>query len=765
MSLRTRLDLLVSGILLLMLLSMLYVSTWRQSQQSLTEQTLSLTATAIALQKALKTPLITNDYATIDSISGDVFNNSDITTLRLIQFNRVLVDLNETKQNSQIPQWFRHGFNIPPPQVTSAISVGGREYGELTLTGNTERLYQALWQVATQMSLIALLAYTILNFSVWWILRHGFRPLELLQNATEKLARGIREPIDEKKLLPELRLPIQAFNQMSGEITRLIGELLEKQTDLQISAQAIESLNEGVVILNQDLSLKYANPFAHILHENMPSLMQSLADILDKHLSHSVDASLNLVTSIQSSHPIPELRTLDILINSVSLPHNDQLYYVIVVRDITEERAQKVQLAWEATHDVLTGTLNRIEFAHRLNEHIASGRAGVLLFIDLDHFKRINENYGHSVGDLFLKHIASTLRKKIGDNNLLARFGGDEFLVLLKDWDLEQGNSLAEQLLLDIPTTKLLHAGNLLYVTCSIGGIYFDTNTQLSAEMLVSHTDATMFEAKRNGRNRLAIFAHAMPEMARIQVDQDWISRLTQALESKHIMPMFQPIMSLADDTISHYEALARMSVNGQHSDAFEFIPHAERLGLVGEIDVLILREVMQTLLDNPGYTIASNLSGYSMNNIHVQKRLFEIIERNVECAPRLILEITESVAIEEIEDAKFFFKRAKALGCRFAIDDFGVGYSSLQTLSELDLDYLKIDGSLLHNLHSENTALLKAVQGLADALQIPTVAEHVDTEEKLEVIRRIGINYAQGYLIGKAESLNTGMPSKFKSA
>jgi len=751
MSLRTRLDLLVSGILLLMLLSMLYVSTWRQSQQSLMEQNLSLQATAVALQKALKTPLITNDYATIDSISADVFNNSDITSLHITQLDRTLVDLKQTKQNTQIPQWFRQGFNIPPPQFKSVISVGGLKYGELTLTGNTDRLYRALWQVATQMSLIALLAYAVLNLSVWWILRHGFRPLELLQNAAEKLAKGIREPIDEKKLLPELRLPIQAFNHMSEEITRLINELMEKHADFQISAQAIESLNEGVVILNQDLSIKYANPFARKLHENMPSLMLSLSDILDNHLSHSVDASLNLVTSIQASHPVPELRTLDILINSVRLPHSDKLYYVIVARDITEERAQKTQLAWEATHDVLTGTLNRIEFARRLNEHIASGRAGVLLFIDLDHFKRINENFGHSVGDLFLKHIAGTLRKKIGDSNLLARFGGDEFLVLLKDWTLEQGSSFAEQLLLDIPATKLLHSGNLLHVSCSIGGIYFDTNTQLSAEMLVSHTDATMFEAKRNGRNRLAIFAHAMPEMASIQVDQDWISRLTQALESQYIVPMFQPILRLADDTVSHYEALARMSINGRHSDSADFIPHAERLGLVGEIDVLILREVMQTLLGNPELTIASNLSGYSMNNKHVQKRLFEILERHVECAPRLILEITESVAIEEIEDAKSFFKRAKALGCRFAIDDFGVGYSSLQTLSQLDVDYLKIDGSLLHNLHSENTALLKAVQGLADALQIPTVAEHVDTEEKLEVIRRIGINYAQGYLIGKA--------------
>jgi EAL domain-containing protein (putative c-di-GMP-specific phosphodiesterase class I) len=221
---------------------------------------------------------------------------------------------------------------------------------------------------------------------------------------------------------------------------------------------------------------------------------------------------------------------------------------------------------------------------------------------------------------------------------------------------------------------------------------------------------------------------------------------------------MFQPILYLADDTVSHYEALARMRSDGGCLDAAHFISHAERLGLVGEIDVLMLREVMRTLSAHPELVIASNLSGYSLNNRHLQNRLFEILDRHRDVAPRLILEITESTAIAEIDDAKSFIHRAKENGCRFAIDDFGVGYSSLQSLSQLDVDYLKIDGSLLKTLHSENTALLMAVQGLADALNIPTVAEHVDSEEKLEVIRRIGIRYAQGYLIGRAAPLSEFM-------
>lgn len=751
MSLRTRLDLMVSGILLLMLLSMLYLSSWRQSQQSLVEQQFALNATTTALAKALKTPLITSDYATIDTISQDVFNHSGLHALLLTDTRgRALANLRTTRATTAVPSWFKRWFNIPAPENRMEITVGGVKYADLHITGNSESLYLSLWTVVTQMSLIALLAYAVLNISVWWILRRGFRPLDLLQHAAEKLAKGIREPIDEEKVAPELRLPIQAFNQMSEEISRLISELLEKQTDLQISAQAIESLNEGVIILKRDMGIKYCNPFAVQLHTTIPTLLQTLTEILQRHLSQNPGASLHLATDVSAAG---SLHTLDILINSVNLPHSTDIYHVVVVRDITEERIQKTKLAWEATHDTLTGILNRLEFARRLNEHISSGQPGMLLFIDIDHFKRINDSYGHSVGDQMLKHLAEGLQRSLGEDALLARFSGDEFLVLLKHISLEEGTRLTENLLAAIPAMKLLYHGHLFSVTASVGGIYFDANTNLSAEMLISHTDATMFEAKRAGRNRLAIFAHEMPEMENIRVDQEWLDRLTSALEQKRIFPYFQPILRLEDDNVSHYESLARMEDGGKILDAFEFIPHAERLGLIGEIDVIMLRGAMRVLSESDTLVLASNLSGYTLNNPHLRKRLFEVIDEFASVASRLILEITESTAIEEIGDAREFIHVARAKGCHFAIDDFGVGYSSLQMLSQLDVDYLKIDGSLLANLHSENTALLKAVQGLADALQIPTVAEHVDSEQKLETVRRVGIQFAQGYWIGKAIS------------
>ncbi|HCA26278.1 MAG TPA: hypothetical protein DEP05_01265, partial [Betaproteobacteria bacterium] len=397
---------------------------------------------------------------------------------------------------------------------------------------------------------------------------------------------------------------------------------------------------------------------------------------------------------------------------------------------------------------------NRQEFTRLLNQHLESGQPGIVLSIDLDHFKRINDRYGHSIGDQFLKHLTLELYNMIAPGDRLAHFGGDEFLLLLKNRNLEEGRKEAERLLRHIPAIHFPHHGDTLHVTCSIGGIYFDHETQLSAEMLISHTDATLFEAKRRGRNRLALFAHAMPDIDRYRKDAEWMERISTAITHKAIVPVLQPILRLADDAISHYEALARLWLEDTLSDSGEFVLYAERFGLIGEIDIAMLEAVLEMLTQHPTWVISSNLSGYTLSNTTLKNHICDILEANATLASRLILEITESTAIDEPNDAKRFIERARQFGCHFALDDFGVGYSSLQTLTQLDVDYLKIDGSLLRSMHSENKELLYAVQGLADALQIPTVAEFVDTEEKLEQIRRVGINYAQGYLIGKPQPI-----------
>ena len=756
MTLRRRLDLTVSVVVLAVFFCVVFVATWHLSQRSLEQGQTTLNATTMALQQTLAAPLANGNRAEIRQICSQIFNVSNLHQLELRNSAGViLVQLNRDESVNSTPDWFRSWFRLSPPHTEARIPMGHQQQGTLTLSGSVVQLYSSLWKVYLQIGAVALLAYVFLILSIWRILRQGFAPLELLEVAAGRLARGIREPLDEEKLPAELRLPVRAFNQMSAQISHLILQLLEKQTDLNIAAQAIESLGEGVVILDREMGAKYYNPYAASLFGQMPDLQRTLVDTLDQHLTYQLDANLRLATIVSSNVAPDDHRTLDILINTARILDQEEIYYVIVIRDITEERNQRSRLAWEATHDTLTGLLNRNEFVQRLNANIAIGEAGMLLMLDLDHFKHINDSYGHSVGDRMIKHIADALSERIGRLNLIARIGGDQFIMLLKDVTQEQGSTFAESLLSEIPSMKLMHSGYLLQLTACIGGIYYDENNQLSAEMLISHTDATLFHAKQNGRNQLAIFAHAMPQLASLRLDQEWMTTLSNALEQGSIVPLFQPMASLHDGSVCHFEALARLNTQTPFLEACEFVPHAERLGLIGEVDTEILRHVLTALTQHPQLTLAANLSGYTLNNPHLRKRVFELLKQHETVTSRLIFEITESTAIDEMHDVGEFIHAARQTGCRFAIDDFGVGYSSLQRLSQLDVDYLKIDGSLLKNLHSENSGLLQAVQGLADALQIPTVAEHVDSEEKWNVLKKIGINFAQGHYVGHPASLS----------
>ncbi len=728
-----------------MLASILYVAIYHQNREVIREQQRLLNTTTATLREALTAPLITSSYMQIQIICKKVFSSSRLNYLALTDYRRhPLVTLTALPETTNVPRWFRQWLAIRPPATTTTITASGINYGHLTVKSSTTMIYQRLWRLTTRTTLLVLAAYLTLSLSVWWILALELRPIRHLRSAAERLAHGDYKPIDEK-VTGEFSQTIRAFNHMGQEITRLINEL-------KISAQAIESLSEGVLFLRRDLSIKYANPLAQQIAENIPELPALIVQIMAQHHGVQNGEDLHIATETEGKDHIHY--TLDILINILSMCYDGDACYVMVIRDTTDERRRKAQLAWDAVHDTLTGALNRQEFTRLLNQHLDADKPGVVLSIDIDHFKRINDRYGHSVGDQFLKHLTVDLYNVVAPGDQLAHFGGDEFLLLLKNRSLADGRKEAENLLRRISAIPFPHHGDTLHVTCSIGGIYFDSETQLSAEMLISHTDAALFEAKRRGRNRLALFAHAMPEIDHYRRDAEWMERISAAIAHKAIVPVLQPILRLADNKISHYEALARIKQGNTLSDNGEFIIYAERFGLVGEIDIAMLGAVLEMLSCHPTWIISSNLSGYTLSNTTLKNRILDILKTNATLTPRLIMEITESTAIDEPNDTKHFIGCARQFGCHFAIDDFGVGYSSLQTLAQLDVDYLKLDGSLLRSMQSENNALLHAVQGLADALQIPTVAEFVDSEEKLEQIRRVGINYAQGYLIGKPEPI-----------
>lgn len=506
-------------------------------------------------------------------------------------------------------------------------------------------------------------------------------------------------------------------------------------------ALALDAIEEGVVVLDQGRGLRYYNAAGGRLYERAPALMGRLMEILN---TRGTAERLNREIEVGGpDHPLH-------LALTVLQRQDGALQHIFVIRDVTAERVDRARHSRESSHDPLTGLLNRAAFLQKLNRHTAAGLPGVVFAINLRHFKAVNDRHGYAAGDLLLRHLATGLPGLLPAGAQIARFPGDEFAALLPAADLDEATGHAQHLAAAVPGIRLLHQGHAVGVAASLGGIWFDASTKLPADALLSHADAALRQARRDPDRPVRVYAHAVPEMASVSDDREWARVISRAIEEGRVTPVLQPIVHLTTGRISHYEALARLDSGVRTLGGDQFIPQAERLGLVGELDLRMLRSVLELLGKNLQIEVAVNLSGLTLNQPAMHARLFEILEQYAPLVPRLIFEITESVAIDEIGAANEFIRRGRSRGCRFAIDDFGVGYSSLQTLAQLPVDYLKIDGSLIRALDSGKTALLRAVQGLADALNTPTVAEHVDTEEKLVLLKSVGITYAQGYVVGR---------------
>jgi diguanylate cyclase (GGDEF)-like protein len=758
MKLKRRLDLAAVAVMAALLASLLVFVLPRAAQEAFHTHLRALQSGGGAFAYALRDPLVMRDYSAVKTLAQGYFESSDLAALHIVDAQgKTLVSQARTTEAleagyaSSSPAWFRNVATAQPPTFDVSVLVGGTTYARIHLEGNPNAIFGPVWAAAVQLTLFALLAMAVMSVAFGLFLRRGFRPLTQLQQAAEGLSRGVRVKLDEN-VVEELRLPVKAFNHMTREITRLLRELRRKNADLEATFLALESLSDGALILDADHAPRYANPSYADMVRALPGLTGELvARIGAAAMRHGQHQRIQM----ELTEPMGgAMRMLDVTLDSLPGADGAPAFQAVLVRDITRERQQAQRLDWEARHDPLTGLPNRFEFARRLDTWLDAHQPGMVLVMDINQLKEINSAYGYSVGDRLLRRIVDGLSSWLGAEDLLARYSGGEFILLAQARDYGEARRRAEGLLRAVPELRFHEGETHIQVTATLGGMFFDAGVGLGAESLIGHVEAAALTAKHAGRNRLALFDQAMPEMERIRADRDWMERIVAALESGCLQPRYQPIIEVASGRVSHYEALARL-VNGDLVlDAGRFIPHAERLGVIGEVDCAMLVAVLETLRARPDVTLATNISGDSVNNPSIVTRMLDIIAAHADVSPRLVLELTESVALHDYHDAHDFFHAARVFGCRIAIDDFGIGYSSLQHLTRLKPDYLKLDGSLLARADNDTREMLRAVQALASALGAPMVAEHVDSEAKLELLRQLGVNYAQGWLIGRAEEL-----------
>ncbi len=439
-------------------------------------------------------------------------------------------------------------------------------------------------------------------------------------------------------------------------------------------------------------------------------------------------------------------------------------YHEGILTDITQLKRQEARLVHLATHDPLTGLHNRREFNAILERHLSEcrryGRQGAVVWMDLDGFKEINDGLGHKVGDELLASLAHRMRATVRDSDVLARLGGDEFAVLYLNVDIDQARIAASRLLEAIRKHTAIIDGQPLRATASVGIVAFPDHGTSVSELLIK-ADMAMYRAKEKGRNRCCVYA---PDEERFDAPEsriDWLRVLRDALENDGFVLYAQPILDLRSNRIVRYEVLLRLLDRaGKIIPPGAFLDIAEQFGLSGDIDRWVLTRVLDILSEArfaEDLSFAVNLSPRSLTDEKLLAMIAEQDALSVIGPVRLVLEITETAAIYNIHVAKDFLRTLRTQGYEFALDDFGMGFSSFYQLKNLDVDYLKIDGSFIRNLSHDpvDKHLVLAMVHLAKSLGKETIAEYVEDEETLEMLRTIGVDCAQGFHIGRPEPLD----------
>jgi diguanylate cyclase (GGDEF)-like protein/PAS domain S-box-containing protein len=451
---------------------------------------------------------------------------------------------------------------------------------------------------------------------------------------------------------------------------------------------------------------------------------------------------------------------------TVSLVRDDQgniLYVVSQVQDISERRELAQRLEYLIDHDFLTGLANRRRFEQELSreaERVARyGAPGAVLVIDLDNFKEVNDAFGHMAGDDLLKGVAGAVKHRIRQTDLLARIGGDEFGVLLPQADADQAQIAADGIVKALGRHVAVLGDQSIRVTASVGLAMFG---RLSAAEVLACADVAMYEAKQAGRNRFALYSPSRGSREPLSARQAAAEHLRTALRDDRFVLYGQPILDLRQSEVHQYEVLLRLEDDegGEPLTPSTFLYVAERFGLIQAIDGWVARQAIELIAENERagrpLVLHVNLSSKSIADPMVAAVTESALAGAGIDPSRLVFELTETAAMANIEEAKAFAHRLRARGCRLALDDFGAGFGSFYYLKNLPFDYFKIDGDLIRGLAASqmDQLVVEAIVGIARGMGKETIAEFVTDDETVHLLEKAGVDYAQGYHVGRPRPL-----------
>lgn len=595
----------------------------------------------------------------------------------------------------------------------------------------------------------------------------GFAAAFLLLVLSGVLAWGTRRKrqLDEAILNDKQRLENEVIHRRDTEQALRHSEaaLFAEKEKAQIR---LASIGEAVITTDSAGRIDFLNPEAELLCgwtqlEAMGRDIADVAPLLDEHSQAALDPWKNDFSGHRAllRHRHAELIPVDFSASRMLGNQQGETGQIVVLRDAREARILERQLSWQASHDGLTGLCNRREFEKRLGALLTSAdpqRRHAMLYLDLDQFKLVNDTCGHTAGDELLRQLGPQLGTPLREHDTLARLGGDEFGVLLVNCGEDDMLAIASRLRESIESFTFDWQGKPHHIGVSIGLIPFSAG-EFTVQEIMSRTDSACYMAKDLGRNRIQIYREDDNALAKRHDEMEWVSRIRNALRENRFTLFRQTIVPLGNKQRRHEEVLLRLFDDaGQLVPPGAFIPAAERYGLMQEIDRWVIAEALRRIaMEAPSPQapiVAINLSGASLASEDLATYIFECLERTGVKARRICFEITETTAISQLDKAIRLIESLKLIGCRFALDDFGSGMSSFNYLRRLPVDYLKIDGSFILGLHQDtvNQAMVRSINEVGHIMGLKTIAEFVENQADLDTLRSLGVDFAQGYHLGR---------------
>jgi diguanylate cyclase (GGDEF)-like protein/PAS domain S-box-containing protein len=568
----------------------------------------------------------------------------------------------------------------------------------------------------------------------------------------------------------------------SRDVTQLYKAQQSLSEEKQRATITLDGIGDGVVTVDNDGIIIYSNPVARQLSvfegDELRGIFFDVAfPIADDSGENSIRELITAQFEATNDTTVDEKGLLnhtdgtefiiDITAGKLTGADHKVLGFVYVLRDVTEAILMHGQLNYQATHDSLTGLINRGEFERRLIQIIHESKEhkthNALLYIDLDQFKVVNDTCGHQVGDELLKQLTTIMSNTGRESDTLARLGGDEFGLILAHCPIEKAYKIGEALRKKIKDFRFIWENKSFEVGASIGLVPITEDSRNSQELMRA-ADSACYLAKEGGRNRIYIYQEDDESLLRQHGEMNWIHRITKAMEqdmfllyAQEIRPLRQP-----DGCSPHYEVLIRLrGERGEIIPPMAFIPAAERYNLMPTVDRWVVKAAFEALHrhqqnQSGAITLSINLSGQSLSDpnflgfINKQLTTYEIAPESI------CFEVTETAAITNLTDAMTFFEELKTRGCSFSLDDFGSGLSSFSYLKNLPVDCVKIDGAFVKDMVSDeiDRAMVESINRIGHLMGIKTIAEFVENSEIEELLRGIGVDFVQGYGIAKPRPL-----------